>query len=837
MVVMTSCLLALNFGCSSDKRKAELTLSSERNTVSSDAYQRAEQLMGPNLVKKVYNTFMLPHWVEQSDEFWYRSDSKSGHEFILVDASTGNKQPAFDHQQLANALKAKGVTDATATKLPFKDFNFSDNRERIIFLIGATEYDCHVEKASCTGEQLSLNVDDTFNDLYFKKATTQGPEGVLLSHDGKLGVETRADNNLWLLDLETNKSRQLTFEGEENFGYGMYPDNRADFVKRYYSGKKDLPANARWSPDNRTVLVPLIDQRHVEPYPFIESVRKDGTFRPKIHNPRLPLVGEKPATFIWYLIDTTTGEKHKVDLPYEELVLIQQDFIAVRDFWWSKDASRLYMAAHGDNLESGFLFEVDTRTGKSRAVIEESLAPRFDMHTTTYNAVNVRVLNDGKEALWWSQRDGWGHLYRYDIATGKQLNQVTKGEWMVRDIIDIDEKAGIVYFVAGGSIKGKNPYFRHLYRVNLDGSELTLLSPEDADHIIMPNKEYVLSMDGAKPYPPISPSGKYAVYNYSTVSQPTKLAISRVEDGSVISIIDEADARGLYEAGWRAPEEFMVLADDGKTELWGVIYKPSDFDPKKKYPIIDTQYASPLTAITPRHFYQAYRGLQPLAPSSYAELGFVVISMDARGTINRSGDFGLYGYGRLNQIGLYDHVHAFTKLAEERPYMDIDKVGIVGHSYGGYTAVRALLEYPDFFKVGISSAGPADMHAMYNDYHWTAYHGKPAYSTGTEWIGEDKTEIPQNHRNIAASLDAHKLQGKLLIQFGELDENVPPAQILQFIDALMAQNKDFDMLYLPNRDHQLIGEGYIMRRNWDYMVRHLAGKTPPNQYKLNVNSR
>lgn len=812
--------------------------SSVTQTVPVEAYERAEQLMGPNLVKKVYNTFMLPHWIGTSDEFWYRSDSKEGHQFFLVDASTGAKQLAFDHKKISQALQQQGVINVKATKLPFKSFSFSENRSHISFLIDSTEYDCDLGKASCSSTKLDLNVSQVYNDLYFKKADSIGPEGVLISHDGKLGVETRSDNNLWLLDMATNKSRQLTFDGAENVGYGMYPDNRADFVKRYYNNKKDLPANAQWAPNSRFVLVPLIDQRHVEPYPFIESVRKDGTFRPKVHSPRLPLVGEKPATFVWYLIDTQTGKKHRVDLPYEDLIMIQQDFIAVRDFWWSEDSTRLYMAAHGDNLESGFLFEVDTLTGKTRTVIEESLSPRFDMHTTTYSAVNVRIIKDGKEALWWSQRDGWGHLYRYDVATGEQLNQVTSGEWMVRDIIDIDEKAGIIYFVAGGSIEGKNPYFRHLYRVNLDGSELTLLSPEDADHIILPNKEYVLSMDGAKPYPPISPSGKYAVYNYSTVSQPTKLAISRVEDGSVISIVDEADASGLYEAGWRAPEEFMVLADDGKTELWGVIYKPSDFDASKKYPIIDSQYASPLTAITPRHFYQAYRGLQPLAPSSYAELGFIVISMDARGTINRSGDFGLYGYGRLDEIGLYDHVHAFKKLAEERPYMDIDKVGIVGHSYGGFTTVRAMLEYPDFFKVGISSAGSSEMHAMYNDYHWTAFQGKPRYkSTGTEWIGSDKTEIPENHRSIAASLEAEKLQGKLLIQFGELDENVPPAQILQFIDALIAKNKDFDMLYLPNRDHQLIGEGYVMRRNWDYMVRHLAGKTPPNQYKLNINSR
>ena len=805
--------------------------------VSVETYQRAERLMGPNLVKTVYNAFMLPHWIGESDDFWYRREFKGGHTFILVDAATGNKQLAFDHQKIVDGLKTQGVTDISTSTLPFTDFTFDETRQKISFQIGSTAYTCHLAHASCSSRSLSLNEHDVLHDMHFKKAATEGPAGVLLSHNGKLGIETQADNNLWLVDLATNKRRQLTFDGQANYGYGMYPDNRADFLPRYYGTKKTLPTNTQWAPDNRRVLVPLIDQRHVEPYPFIESVRKDGSFRPKVHNIRIPLIGEKPASFVWFLIDTTTGEKYRIDLPYEQLVLIQQDFIAVRDFWWSSDSSKLYMVAHGDNLESGFLFEIDTDTGRSRVVIEESMTPRFDMNTTTYNPVNVRVINDATQALWWSQRDGWGHLYRYDISTGKQLNQVTKGDWLVREIIEVDETSGIVYFTAGGSIKGKNPYYRHLYRVNLDGSDLTLLTPEDADHLLLPNKEWVLSGDGIKPYPPISPSGKYAVYNFSRIDQPTQLAISRVETGEVLSIVDKADATGLYNAGWRAPEEFMVLAEDGKTELWGVIYKPSDFDPNKRYPVIDAQYASPLIAITPRHFYQAYRGKQPLSPSSYAELGFIVIALDSRGTTNRSAAFGLYGYGKLNLIGLNDHIHAFKELAQERPYLDLQRVGIVGHSYGGYAVIRAMLEYPDFYKVGISSAGPTDMHAMYNDYHWTAYQGKPEYSNGTQWLGEDKTEIPKNHRALAASLDADRLQGKLLLQFSELDEHVPPAQILQFIAALIAHNKDFDMLYLPNRDHQFIGEGYIMRRNWDYMVRHLAGKTPPRQYKLNVNSR
>jgi dipeptidyl-peptidase-4 len=801
-----------------------------------EVYQRAEELMGPNLEAKVFNVFVVPHWIGDADEFWYDRELAGGHEFVLVDSATGSKRPAFDHGAVATALAKATGTKHRADDLPFVYFIFGSDRESIVFLLEETVYYCGVTSGSCTTRDLSSAGPDLIRDPYFRNAVQEHSEGVLLSPDGRMGVETRSDNNLWAVDVATGQSRPLTDDGANDVGWGMYPDNRADYVPRRYSKKLSPPVDTRWAPDNRQVLVPLIDQRHVEPYPFIESVRKDGSFRPKIHPVRIPLVGERPATLVWYLIDTATGERRLVDLPYEKLLVLQQDLSAVRATWWNQDSSRLYMAAHGDNMASAFLFEVDTGTGAVRTVIEEHLLPRMDLNSTSYNPVNVRVIRDGAEALWWSQRDGWGHLYRYDLATGEQLNQITRGDWLVREIIDVDEDRRFVFFTAGGSRPG-NPYYRHVYRVNLDGSDLTLLTPEDADHLLLPSDDWVLSLDGITPYPPISPSGEYVAYNFSRVDQPTRFAIRRTDTGELVAKVEEADASGLYEAGWRPPEEFMVLAPDGETELWGTIYNPSDFDPGKTYPVIDAQYASPLTAITARHFYQAYRGMQPLSPSSYAELGFIVVSLDARGTTHRSADFGLYGYGELHLIGLGDHIHAIERLAEDRPWMDTELVGITGHSYGGYAAITAMLEFPEFFKVGVSSAGVADAQAMYSDYHWTAYHGKPGFSTATEWTGNDPTEIAANWQNVTASLKADRLEGKLLIQFGELDENVPPAQLLQFIDALIAHNKDFDMLYLPNRDHQFIGEGYVMRRDWDYMVRHLAGKEPPREYELKVNRR
>ncbi|MBL8269272.1 S9 family peptidase [Steroidobacter sp.] len=736
-------------------------------------YARAEALLGPNLEPKVRNVFVVPHWLGSSDEFWYERQLKSGSEMVVVDAATGR------------------------TRAP-----------------SATEL-------------------DTIKQVKADQAPSDS--NILLASSGDRGVFVQ-EGNLWVTAKSTGAPRALTTDGSANAGYGIWPDAwSANYVHRERSGKDPQPVGAEWAPDSRTVLVPYIDQRHVAAYPFLESVPVDGSFRPKVHPVRIALVGEKPATFEWRLIDTDTGKLRRVDLPYDKLLELQQDMTAFRDVWWSKDSKRLYLVAHGSNMESASLFEIEVATGASRTVIQESVPPRTDLNSTSYNPVNVRVVRDGREAIWFSQRDGWGHLYRYDVATGKQLNRITTGKWLVRDIIDIDEQRGVIFFTASGK-EGGNPYYRYLYRANFDGSNLKLLTPEKADHLLAPNRRFVLSLDGITAHPAVSPSGKYVVYNFSRVDEPTRLAIRRVSDAGLVAEVEQADATELYAAGWRPPEEFVVKAADGVTDLWGTLYKPSDFDPKRKYPIIDAQYASPLIAVVPRHFYGAYRGRQPIAPSSYAELGFIVVSVDARGTTFRSKAFTQATYGKLNRIGLEDHIAAIKALAAERPYLDADRVGIVGHSYGGFAALRAMLEFPEFFKVGISSAAMVDTQGMYADYHWSAFQGPPVYSDGSG-RRPTPTEIAGNWQSLNASSMVNKLQGKLLLQLGELDENVPPAQILSFVSSLIAANKDFEMLYLPDRNHSFIGEGYVMRRNWDFMVRNLLHREPPREYDIKVDRR
>jgi dipeptidyl-peptidase 4 len=781
-------------------------------------YARAEALLGPNLERKVLNPFVLPHWLDGRDEFWYRRQLIDGAEFVIVDASNGRKRPAFDHTQIAQAMSIVLGVPQDPKRLPFDHLSFSGDGKIMTITIGARTFACERRTGSCS-EITAARRDEEWS----------------MSPDGRVGVCTRA-GNLWLSDILSSEARPLTVDGMADAGYGIWPDGwSANFVSRQPPASAAPPLGAQWSPDSRTLLVPFVDQRAVAAYPFMESAPFDGSFRPRVHSVRIPLVGERTAIYELMLIDVVTGQKRRIDLPYQKLLTLQQDMTAFREVVWREDSKHLYLVAHGDNMESAFVFDVEVSSGHARVVIAESLAPRTDLNSTSYNPVNVRLVRDCQELIWFSQRDGWGHLYRYDVLSGELLNQITAGAWLVRDIIDMDDEHGVIYLTAGGREPG-NPYFRYLYRVNFDGSNFKLLSPEAADHLLLPNRPFVLSLDGISAYAPISPSGRYLLYNFSRIDLPTKFVIRGVLEANLVAEVETADATQLYAAGWRPPQSFTVKAADGATDLWGVTYQPSDFDPQRRYPVIDAQYASPLTAVVPHNFYQAYRGKQPLAPSSYAELGFIVICVDARGTTYRSAQFSQAGYGTLNRIGLDDHIAAIRALAATRTYIDIERVGIMGHSYGGYAALRAMLEFPEFFKVGISSAAMMNTQGMYSDYHWSAFQGRPRYSDGTEWRGTT-TEIARNWQLLNASAQAHQLKGKLLLQMGELDENVPPGQILQFVSTLMKENKDFDFLYLPSRDHQFIGDAYVMRRDWDFMVRNLLECQPPPDYRIEVDRR
>jgi dipeptidyl aminopeptidase/acylaminoacyl peptidase len=462
----------------------------------------------------------------------------------------------------------------------------------------------------------------------------------------------------------------------------------------------------------------------------------------------------------------------------------------------------------------------DATTGQTRTVHTESSETEIDVTPTPFiEAPNARILGDGNEFVWYSTRDGWGHLYLHDGESGDLKCQLTSGPWAVHEIKHLDEEGRWIYFVAGGREEGRDPYLRHLYRVRLDGSDLSLLTEEDADHAIT-----------------FSPSGQYVVDEYSRVDM-VPVTVLRSADGRIIRTLEMGDISQLQSLGWRFPERFSVKARDGVTDLYGVITRPTTFDPAKSYPVIDSIYPGPQIIKTPKRFpagldQTGHQRQWVWHDQALAELGFIVITIDGQGTPYRSKAFLDVAYGdKFGEAGgLADHIAGLRQLASREASFDLNRVGIYGHSGGGYASARALMTFPDFYKVAVSSAGNHDQHGYVADW-------------GERYIGlaDDNTYRDQANFHLAGNL-----KGKLLLIFGGLDDNVPPALTSQLIDALMAANKDFDLLALPHCDHSFVDlrEGretyesglrenpYFVRRLWDYFVRHLLGAEPPQGFSI-----
>lgn len=774
----------------------------QRQSTSRDTYARAEALLPDRIQALVLNEQVVAHWLGMSDEFWYRRETVAGHEFVIVDAATGRKRPAFDHRALAAALGAASEEKVDAARLPFDAFEFVGEGQRQLRLqMGEKIYACGLDSGRCTATEVPNT-----------------PPGLMVSPDGRWGAFTR-DANLWLRDMASGAERALTNDGQEDFGYGIYPDTwRTSYIPRERAGVVLPPFDSYWAPDSQRLVVSHVDQRHVARYPFVESAPLDGSFRPKLHQVRIPLVGERPPSQEWLVFDVASGARRRIEYPYDKLLVVQQT-PAIQRIWWGPQGDRLFAAASGDNMESAALYVTELSTGKVRTVIEESLAPRTDLGSSPYNPPNVHVTGNGREAIWFSQRDGWGHLYLYDVASGKLKHRITTGDWLVRDIVKVDERQRRIYFTAGGREPG-NPYYRYLYRINFDGSQLTLLSPEPGDHLIDS------PANGAAEV--VSPSGRFVVYDVSPLAGTTRTLIRRTTDAKLVATIEQADASRLFAAGYRAPEEFVVKAADGQSDLYGLMYKPADFDPTRKYPVIDHQYASPLTAAVPRSFVQSLHGVTGYgSPASTAQLGFIVVVIDARGTSYRSREFSQAGFGQLNINGLDDHVAAIRQLARQHAFIDIERVGLAGASYGGWSTLRGMIEFPEFFKVGVAGVPPGSLHAMYLDFHWTTFEGRPRYSDGSE-LRPKANEAPANWAAANSLQQAGRIQGKLMIVMGELDENVPPGATLQFVNALIEANRDFELVYLPDTNHFESRRPYTIRRTWDFLVRNLQDREPPS---------
>jgi len=772
-------------------------------SVSSADYGRATALLKQNLLPLLRNAQLIPHWLRGSEDFWYRRETAQGYEFVRVDSASGIRTPLFDHVAMARELSERSGVTLNPNNLPFESVQVDSVKNAIQFEFEGAEYRCAQPSGPCTRE-------------------SPVPSNIVVSPDGRTAALIHS-GNLWIRDLPTGAERQLTQDGELNNGYGIYYDGwQSQYIPRSRLGESLPPFGTFWSPDGRRLIVPRIDQRHIELYPFIESGPLGGGFRPKAYAMHLPLTGEKPAVLEWYVIDVATGHQQRIAYPYDRMLPLQADVTSMIRHWWSTDARHLYTLAYGDEIKSAYVFDADLVTGSTRIVIEETQEPRITLNGSPDYPPNVVYLDRSQEFVWFSERDGWGHLYLYDARTGRLKNRITRGAWLVRDIMHIDADRRQIYFTGSGRESG-NPYYRYLYRVGLDGSNLTLLTPEPVDHPLAGPES---TRPGAAAFDPISPSSRYLVYVDAPFTTPPRTLLHDLRSRHTDHLLEAADATQLFASGYRPPQEVKLKAADGKTDLWAVLYTPPRIEAGQRYPIVDVEYASPLRAVAPHNFLEAIRGFSYAEWAPLAELGFYVVCVDARGTAFRSHEFSAAPLGFLNHMGLEDHITVIRQLAAQIPSIDLDRVGITGTSYGGWTVLRAMLAFPAFFKVGVAGVPPGTMHSMYADYEWEAFQGKPTYQDGSH-LRPGSSDVPINWADIDNVAQAAQLEGRLMIVMGELDENVLPGSTLSLVRALIQANKDFDLVYLPDTTHNGSLTPYATRRTWDYFVRNLANREPP----------
>ncbi|WP_419165380.1 DPP IV N-terminal domain-containing protein [Candidatus Palauibacter sp.] len=732
-------------------------------------YERAERMLWDHTDPLVLGGWPNPQWLEDG-RFWYWNRFESGTEYVIVDPAAGTRERAFDHGRMAAALAAETGEEHTAFALP---------RGALASEAGSVRFEVRVE-----GETYACGLDAAGCEL------VPEPEGApgrfdIVSPDGTTAAFIR-DHNLWLRDLNTGDTTQLTEDGIENFGYAT---NNAGWVK------SDRPV-LKWSPDSRRIATFQHDGRGVGMMYMVTT----EVGHPELEAWRYPLPEDSVIFRIHRLvIDTEAPAGSRVvrlDMPPDQHRSTVCDHVACRgtfsDVEWSADGSRLIFVSSSRDHKRALVRSADASTGAVRDLFEEVVETFFESHA------NWRYLSESDEILWYSQRDDWGHLYLYDASSGELKRQATSGAWNVDRIERIDEEAREILFMGNGREPG-DPYFPYLYRASLDGGEVALLTPDSANHMVW-----------------LAPDGETFVDQYSTPTIPP-VTVVRNMDGEVLQTVEQADISRLERAGWQPPIPFTVKARDGETDLYGLMFRPSNFDPTARYPVINYLYPGPQSgSVGPRSFQAARRDLQSLA-----ELGFVVIELDAMGTPRRSKTFQDAYYGNMGDNGLPDQIAGIRQLAERHAWIDVDRVGIYGHSGGGFASTSGILRYPDFYKVAVSQAGNHD-NRNYEDDWGEKYQGLlEAYADGAT-----------NYDNQANQLVAENLKGKLLIAHGTMDTNVPHSNTMLVVNALIAANKDFDLLLFPNRGHGFGNEPYMMRRRWDYFVRHLLGAEPPPEYEF-----
>jgi len=737
-------------------------------------YEHAENFLSYNTAPLIDQQNVNAVWFD-GDKFWYRVLTAKGSEFILVDPVKKTREAAFDQQKLAGSLSKATGKQYEADRLPFNSISFSPDGKSMVFEANGKQWSCNLQTYDCKQDDSQAKAGRE------KGRGRKRAEMETASPDGKK-VAYIKDYNLWVRDVESHKETQLTTDGVKDFGYAT--DNAG--------WKHSDAAILRWSPDSKKIATFKQDQRNTSDMYLVST----NVGEPKLKVWKYPLPGDKEIAMIHRVI-INVDEPKVINLqlaPDPHRATLSDDIASsgtFDDVDWSPDASQLAFLSTSRDHKVEKMRIADAATGKVREVFEESVPTQYE---SGWGSINWHYLSKTKEIIWFSERDNWGHLYLYDAANGKVKNQITKGDWVVTQLLKVDEKNRVVYFIANGR-EAENPYFSQLCKVGFDGKHLTVLTPETGNHQIT-----------------FSPSENYFIDSYSQPNIPP-VTVLRDLNGKVVTDLEKTDISRLEATGWHAPTPVKLIAHDGKTDIYGLMFTPTKLDPNKKYPVVDYIYPGPQGGSVGSWSFSASRGDN----QALAELGFIVVAIEGTSNPLRSKSFHDMSYGNMAENTIPDQIAGIKQLAEKYGYLDTARVGIWGHSGGGFATATAMFRHPDFFKVGISESGNHD-NRNYEDDWGERYDGLAANS---------------NYDAQATENYAKNLKGKLMLAHGLMDDNVPPQNTLLVVEALEKANKDYDLVVFPNAAHGYGGfSPYMMRRRWDYFVKNLLGGTSPQEYQL-----
>ncbi len=730
-------------------------------------YRRADGL-GDRLQGLVVDIAERPSWIGETSRFWYRKTVEGGHRFVLVDADTRAQGPAFDHERLAATLSALPVfaqETISAVEFPFNRIGFTEDERSIEFVAVDLTWQCDLDTYACESQGAAPQ----------RQGGGVGPSGVSWSAGpGQLW------RNLSTEPIVSPDSTREVFIQNYNVAVrevGADPDDYTMLTWEGTPGNTYTDRSIVWSPDSRRVAVYRVVPGQERVVHYVESSPEDQ-LQPEHATYLYAKPGDRLDKEIPVILDIESGRQMIID------DALFPNAYTLSDFEWREDSGHVVFEYNQRGHQVYRVIEVDAETGGTRAVISEE-------PETFFNYSNKRFrhdLDDGREIVWMSERDGWNHLYMLDGETGQVKHQITQGDWPVRGVDSVDVANRQIWFRASGMNPEQDPYFVHYYRIDFDGTGLVAYTEADGMHEVT-----------------FSPSREFYVDQWSRVDLPPVAELRRTADRSLVMELERADASALLATGWRYPEVFVAKGRDGVTDIWGIIIRPTNFDPNRTYPVIESIYAGPHGSHVPKTF------STHTSRTAVAELGFIVAQIDGMGTNNRSKAFHDVAWQNIKDAGFPDRTLWHQAVAREYDHYDVSRVGIYGGSAGGQNAMAALLWHGDFYDVAFSSVGCHDnrMDKIWWNEAWMGWPIGPHYSESS---------------NVD---NAWRLQGKLLLVVGELDRNVDPSSTLQVVNALIEADKDFDFLLFPGGGHGAGGDFGARKRN-DYFVRHLIGVEPPS---------